>query len=761
MTIPLTPTGSPAEPHTSASPATANLDKELPSTPTKAHTAKAFSPSSGGKKKHSPIMVRIPTPTSPTLEAGKGKKSVRKVIQAGKGSMEEKEEDEGKSLLNPHSSTFKPQSTLESFSATMRDLSLNDAGPSSRPLQIITEKEGPETPKKKKDASHFGTPRQPIRGETLASTPSLTYTPFAPSTSQSSRLPITPSTPATPVRRGNDNSLEGKNQKERQMQMVSGMGEDLPEDIGRYLLIQQIPRDATEEEIKSLIESTCNFKAIIIKLLRSRGFVIVAFYDPREATKLYNILRTSSVRFRKEGPSIQLHCMKTEFTVVQSIIGRSAGWEKIWEDSHSIIKVEITGGVGVSREIMDKTLTTFGELQRLDEVGNTGRCFIAEYFDTRHATAAIESLNGQKAQQALISVSYLNPNLGQPSAPATLSNYTLGTAAYFPGRLGQSRASSRGQTTSIASSDVFGYTTSTEASSPLHTPRTAPFSRVRSESDVFDSRKSSSIYSTASQSRQASGYSTPQKSWARNSAVESHSGYETPPHLLALSRRLHEPGTVEGLVNNADIEARARQGQGLGGHWNLNDRKAIPAHNRVFPERILTGLDPRTTVMIKDVPNKLSRQELIDILEEVVPGDYDFVYLRFDFKNCCNVGYAFVNFCSVKALYQFIQAKVGKKWNMFSSEKVLQVSYADIQGKAALINKFKNSAVMGVIEAWRPQIFYSNGRMKGQPEPFPDVGHTPLQYLGIPIVDDGPSYPYGYEDQYYDYTSPHGSTYGV
>jgi hypothetical protein len=40
------------------------------------------------------------------------------------------------------------------------------------------------------------------------------------------------------------------------------------------------------------------------------------------------------------------------------------------------------------------------------------------------------------------------------------------------------------------------------------------------------------------------------------------------------------------------------------------------------------------------------------------------------------VGYAFVNFTSIRALYAFIQAKVGRKWNMFSSEKVLQVSLA-------------------------------------------------------------------------------------
>ena len=67
-----------------------------------------------------------------------------------------------------------------------------------------------------------------------------------------------------------------------------------------------------------------------------------------------------------------------------------------------------------------------------------------------------------------------------------------------------------------------------------------------------------------------------------------------------------------------------------------------------------------------------------------MPDEFDFVYLRFDFGNCCNVrfrhgygssqvGYAFVNFTSVMALYNFVSAKVGKKWNMFSSEKVLQV----------------------------------------------------------------------------------------
>ncbi|KAK6902840.1 hypothetical protein I203_108100 [Kwoniella mangroviensis CBS 8507] len=747
-TVPITPSASSAHPSSGSRPSTSNINKEIPSTPTKAHRAKSQTPSPSKSKEHSPIPARIPTPTSPTIEAGK--KTVHKMAQAGQGN-KEKENEDGKSLLNPHSSTFEPKSISETFTSKMRNLTMTDQGSSSRYVENVPEIEGPSTPKKKKEVPHFETPRRPIRAETTTATPSLSYTPFAPSTGQSSRFPVTPSTPATPVRREGESISKEKNTREEQF--VSGSTEANPDEIGRYLLIQQIPLDTTENEIKNLFQSNCNFKAIVIKHLKAKGLVLVAFYDPREAAKLYNLFQSSSVRIKTDGPLTQLHCMKTDLHVVQSIIGRSSGWEAIWENSQSVIKVEIVGGVGVTVDVMKKTLSMFGELQRLDEFGHTGRCFIAEYFDTRHAAQAISLLDGQKAQQALISVSYLHSTANPALATANSSKYTLGSVAYFPGRIGPAGSSTRSQSDSIAGSDVFGYTTSTEASSPIHTPRTAPFSRISSDSDVFNSRKPSSIYSTASQSRNTSGYSTPQ-SWTRTSTVGSQSGYDTPAHLLALSRRLHEPGTVEGLINNADIEARARQGQGIGGHWNANDRKAIPAHNRVFPERILSGLDPRTTVMIKDVPNKLSRQELVNILEEVVPGDYDFVYLRFDFKNCCNV------------LYRFIEAKVGKKWNLFSSEKVLQVSYADIhRGKPALINKFKNSAVMGVIEAWRPQIFYSSGRMKGKPEPFPDSDNLAVRSRSAAAqlagFSTGSNYSYGHEDQYYDYSSPHGSTYGI
>lgn len=49
--------------------------------------------------------------------------------------------------------------------------------------------------------------------------------------------------------------------------------------------------------------------------------------------------------------------------------------------------------------------------------------------------------------------------------------------------------------------------------------------------------------------------------------------------------------------------------------------------------RIEEGLDTRTTVMIKNIPNKMTAKDLIQYINEVCPRKIDFMYLRMDFKN--------------------------------------------------------------------------------------------------------------------------------
>ncbi|KAG9087275.1 hypothetical protein FS749_003031 [Ceratobasidium sp. UAMH 11750] len=73
----------------------------------------------------------------------------------------------------------------------------------------------------------------------------------------------------------------------------------------------------------------------------------------------------------------------------------------------------------------------------------------------------------------------------------------------------------------------------------------------------------------------------------------------------------------------------------------------------------------------------MSTKNLIDFIDQVTPRAIDFLYLRFDFQNECNVGYAFVNFIHVSDLLNFMKARLGRKWNMYASEKVLGAGYAN------------------------------------------------------------------------------------
>ncbi|KAF7834033.1 protein MEI2-like 1 isoform X1 [Senna tora] len=144
---------------------------------------------------------------------------------------------------------------------------------------------------------------------------------------------------------------------------------------------------------------------------------------------------------------------------------------------------------------------------------------------------------------------------------------------------------------------------------------------------------------------------------------------------------------------------------------------------------ILRGEDNRTTLMIKNIPNKYTSKMLLAAIDEQCRGTYDFLYLPIDFKasiylcscqlNKCNVGYAFINMIDPAQIIPFHQAFNGKKWEKFNSEKVASLAYARIQGKAALIAHFQNSSLMNEDKRCRPILFHTDGPNAGDPEPFP------------------------------------------
>lgn len=122
-------------------------------------------------------------------------------------------------------------------------------------------------------------------------------------------------------------------------------------------------------------------------------------------------------------------------------------------------------------------------------------------------------------------------------------------------------------------------------------------------------------------------------------------------------------------------------------------------------DAILGDKDTRTTLMIRNIPNKYSQKILLRLIDLRFKDKYDFFYLPIDYKHRCNVGYAFINFTAAaykEGIIEFFRLFNEKRWDKFNSEKVSKISYARLQGQDALLEHFKSSSVMQQHKQLRP-----------------------------------------------------------
>lgn len=145
-------------------------------------------------------------------------------------------------------------------------------------------------------------------------------------------------------------------------------------------------------------------------------------------------------------------------------------------------------------------------------------------------------------------------------------------------------------------------------------------------------------------------------------------------------------------------------------------------HLRLDVDSVESGRDSRTSLMVRNIPNKYTQQMLLSEFAENGhgPGVIDFFYLPIDFKNKCNRGYAFINFVDYRDILPFHRRYFGKHWRTFNSDKICEITYARIQGKSAMLKRFENSALMEKDEEYKPLVFVSSGPDKGTRLPFPD-----------------------------------------
>jgi len=148
---------------------------------------------------------------------------------------------------------------------------------------------------------------------------------------------------------------------------------------------------------------------------------------------------------------------------------------------------------------------------------------------------------------------------------------------------------------------------------------------------------------------------------------------------------------------------------------------------------ILQFKDKRTTLMIKNIPNKYTLSTFLDDINVYFKNTYDIFYLPIDYINKCNLGFAFINFVEPLHIILFYELYRGKKWKKFNSDKICELLYAKIQGRNELISHFEKGKVLSFdSENKRPLIL-------PVPHPLPRI-NLPCYYLDLFIN----LYPYVY-----------------
>lgn len=208
-----------------------------------------------------------------------------------------------------------------------------------------------------------------------------------------------------------------------------------------------------------------------------------------------------------------------------------------------------------------------------------------------------------------------------------------------------------------------------------------------------------------------------QKGQAFPATVVSNSQYMDHHRHTGGSVGSHYSGHYNSDANSLGGMSGRSHRSGLSGTDDRDNR-----HLTLDLNAVEAGDDVRTSLMVRNIPNKYTQQMLLSEFMEngLGPGVIDFFYLPIDFKNRCNRGYAFINFVDFNDILPFHKCYFGKHWRTFNSDKICDITYARIQGKAAMLKRFENSALMEKDDEYKPLVFISDGPDKGKRLAFPD-----------------------------------------
>ena len=103
--------------------------------------------------------------------------------------------------------------------------------------------------------------------------------------------------------------------------------------------------------------------------------------------------------------------------------------------------------------------------------------------------------------------------------------------------------------------------------------------------------------------------------------------------------------------------------------------------------KIFIGEDKRTTILIKNIPRNMTKNQLKLIIEKI--ANINYIYIPLFMLSADNLRCAFVNVVNSKSIID-IYLKLKKINFVYDNPNTkLEISYSKLQGKKALIDNFK------------------------------------------------------------------------
>ena len=124
-----------------------------------------------------------------------------------------------------------------------------------------------------------------------------------------------------------------------------------------------------------------------------------------------------------------------------------------------------------------------------------------------------------------------------------------------------------------------------------------------------------------------------------------------------------------------------KEGRFLKFFYFLKKKKKNKTFNNftIYYEKFENGDDKRTTVIIKNIPNYITKENFSNILEGI--GNINYLYLPYNKNSNQNLGFALVNLVNYKNIINLFNKLLEYKFDKVEVGKPIHITYYRVQGR--------------------------------------------------------------------------------